>query len=88
MSLWGRARSTARRAWAVGEIIAAVTGAGQAPPPPGMPAYLQQQYAEHSGTRTERLGRDTGRLTATDRRPTTGLTLDRDSARRLRGGKK
>ncbi|MBP5859436.1 hypothetical protein F6456_02205 [Streptomyces sp. LBUM 1484] len=84
----GRARSTARRAWAVGEIIAAVTGAGQAPPPPGMPAYLQQQYAEHSGTRTERLGRDTGRLTATDRRPTTGLTLDRDSARRLRGGKK
>ncbi|MFE7762537.1 hypothetical protein [Streptomyces sp. NPDC057438] len=83
MSLW----SKAKKAWNVGEIIATITAAGHAPPPPGMPDYLHQQYAEHSRTRTEQLGRDARRLTAEDRRPTTGLTLDRDSARRLRGRK-
>jgi hypothetical protein len=81
MSLW----SKAKKAWHVGEIIATIAGAGHAPPPPDMPAYLQQQYAEHSKTRTEQLGRDVKRLTTTTRHPTTATKLDRDSARRLRG---
>ena len=83
MSLW----SKAKKAWNIGEITVTLTAAGQAPPPPGMPAYLQQQYAEHSRTRNEQLGQDIKRLTTKSRRPTTGAPLDRDSARRLRGNK-
>ncbi|CAM5562808.1 hypothetical protein [Streptomyces avidinii] len=81
MSLWSRAR----KVWHLGEVIAAIGAAGQAPPPPDLPVYLRQQYADHSKSQVEKLGRDIKRLTAAPRRPTTAVKLDRDSARRLRG---
>lgn len=76
-------RSKAKRAWTIGEIVAAITGSAQAPPPAGLPAYLQQQYTEYAKTRHEQLGRDIKRLTTKTRRPTNGL--NRAAARNLRG---
>lgn len=79
MSLW----SKVRRAWTVGEIVAAVTGSAQAPPPADLPAYLHQQYGAYAKNRDERLGRDMKRLMARTRHPE--AALDRRTARRLRG---
>ncbi|MFJ9631401.1 hypothetical protein ACIRU8_27170 [Streptomyces sp. NPDC101175] len=79
MSLWNKAK----RARGIGGVIVAMAGAGHAPPPADLPAYLQRQYGEYSKTRDRELGRDIKRLTTRTRQPTTAL--DRSAARKLRG---
>lgn len=73
-----------KRGWRLGQVVATVIGAGQAPPPAKLPDHLASQYRQYSTqVRPEQVRREIRRLTTKTNEPTTSLTA-RD-AKRLRG---